>query len=437
MNTTAAGTPLTGMATAFAPTTSRPQSVSWHLWASFLATVCISTGLYWDISWHMTIGRDTFWTPAHLLIQLGAVLGGLSAAYLIFGATFGGNMETKESSVRVLGLLGPLGAFIMAWGAAAMLISAPFDNWWHNAYGLDVKIISPPHQLLGFGIEGIGLGGAVLIVGQMNHAEGPLKNHLRWLLLILGGLILTHTMMGRLEYTDRAFMHSAVMYLALAIVPPFILESFARPSGFRWGRSTVAAAYTVLFLLGEWVFPLFPAEPKLAPVYQRITHMVPLGFPILILAPALILDWLWPKLDALQERQGWSRWMRGSVAAIAVVFSLPLIVVNLLLVKDKQAAWNKWLQATVAGFVFVAALMALQWSFGNFLMSPAARNWVFGTQLHPYMASPDWYSVRNVFWQYENTTILFWRRLAWAVFAAILCTRLGITFGNWMRKVQR
>jgi hypothetical protein len=69
-------------------------------------------------------------------------------------------------------------------------------------------------------------------------------------------------------------------------------------------------------------------------------------------------------------------------------------------------------------------------------MSPAARNWVFGTEYHPYMASPDWWGVRNLFFPSE-TAALFWRRMAWAVFAAVMCTRLGIMFGNWMRKVQR
>ena len=33
-----------------------------------------------------------------------------------------------------------------------MITSAPFDNWWHEAYGLDVKILSPPHMLLAAGI---------------------------------------------------------------------------------------------------------------------------------------------------------------------------------------------------------------------------------------------------------------------------------------------
>ncbi|HEY6273303.1 MAG TPA: hypothetical protein VIX19_15090, partial [Terriglobales bacterium] len=97
----------------------------------------------------------------------------------------------------------------------------------------------------------------------------------------------------------------------------------------------------------------------------------------------------------------------------------------------------KWLQALVAGVVFIAALMVVQWPFATFLMSPASRNWVFGTMNHPYMASPDWYGVRNVFWQYEQTAGHFWANMAWALVVATLCTRLGIMFGNWMRKVQR
>jgi hypothetical protein len=33
-------------------------------------------------------------------------------------------------------------------GGFALITSAPFDNWWHSAYSLDVKIVSPPHTLL-------------------------------------------------------------------------------------------------------------------------------------------------------------------------------------------------------------------------------------------------------------------------------------------------
>jgi hypothetical protein len=432
MNTTAISAPLPAKATEFS--LSKVEAIPWYLWSAVLATACTSSGLYWDISWHMTIGRDTFWTPAHLLIQFGAVLAGLSCAYLIFATTLSRDPEARESSVKVMGLHGPLGAFICAWGAGTMVLSAPFDNWWHNAYGLDVKIISPPHQMLGIGIEGIALGGAILIVGQMNRAQGILRTRLAWLLLSLGGLMMTHSMMGRLEYTDRSLMHSAVMYLALAIGPPFVMEAFARPSGLRWGRTLITAVYTAYFLLGEWIFPLFGGEPKLGPVYQRVTHMVPLGFPILILASAVALDFLWPKL---QEPQSWSPWLRAPVAGVAAVIAFPFHIVNFLVTKQRQESWNRWLQATVAGVVFVLALVAIQWPFGNFLMSSAARNWIFGTQYHPYMASAEWGSVRNMFWQFETTSAQFWRNMAWAFFAAIYGIRLAIVFGNWMRKVQR
>jgi len=377
------------------------QSIPWYLWSSVLATVFISSGLYWDISWHMTIGRDTFWTPAHLLIQFGAVLAGLSAAWLIFGTTFAGDVEAKESSVKIMGLLGPLGAFICAWGAAAMVISAPFDNWWHNAYGLDVKIISPPHEVLGFGIQAIGFGGVILIAGRMNRTQGALRMRLQLLLLALGGFVITHAMMGLLEYTDRALMHTGLMYLALSLGPLFILETFGRASGMRWARTIIASVYMVLFLLAEWIFPLFAAEPKLGPVYQRVTHMVPLGFPLLLVVPAFALDFIWPKLSALWPQPGF---------------------------------WSKWAQSAVAGLVYVAVFMAVQWPFGNFLMLPAARNWVFGTQIEAYMVPPDWYGVRNLFWPNEHH---FWRNLGLALCAATMVTRLAMTFGNWMKKVQR
>src|SRR5499427_1815349 len=107
-------------------------------------------GTHWDIAWHRSIGRDTFWTPAHLAIHFAAVLSGFSCGYLILSTSFSKN-ATQEASVKIWGFRGPLGAFICAWGGVAMITSAPFDNWWHNAYGLDVKILSPPHTLLAAG----------------------------------------------------------------------------------------------------------------------------------------------------------------------------------------------------------------------------------------------------------------------------------------------
>ncbi len=43
--------------------------VPWYIWFGALAVTSSSIGGAWDVAWHRSIGRDTFWTPAHLAIQ--------------------------------------------------------------------------------------------------------------------------------------------------------------------------------------------------------------------------------------------------------------------------------------------------------------------------------------------------------------------------------
>ena len=350
---------------------SNRKAIPWYVWSCVVASTTIMAGLYWDISWHETIGRDTFWTPAHLLIQFAAVLTALSSSYLIFSTTFGSNTAAKQAGVNVLGFRGPLGAFICAWGGAAMLTSAPFDNWWHEAYGLDVKIISPPHALLALGIAGIMWGGVIMILGQMNRAEGAQRRHLEWMLVTCGGFMVVLDMLFKLEYTNRVFMHSAVMYMVVSIWLPLLLETIARASGWRWARTTMAAIYMGFFLLALWIFPLFPGEPKLGPVYQHVTHFIPLPFPILLIVPAIVLDLLWPRM----------------------------------------ANWNKWTQAIVAGSAFVVALVAVQWPFASFLMSGATANWFFGTHYYYFALPPESANVRHVFLHLEGPRLILWRTM--------------------------
>lgn len=376
----------------------RAERIPWYIWAATTAAGCIMSGIYWDISWHESIGRDTFWTPAHLLIQFGAVLAGFYSAYLIFSTTFAPDPLARATSVNVLGFRGPLGAFICAWGGAAMLISAPFDNWWHNAYGLDVKIISPPHTLLAMGIAAIMWGSVILILGEMNRAEPELRLRLRRMLLCAGGFIIAQDMMFKLEYTNRVYTHSASFYLAVAIGMGVMLEGIARSSGYRWARTAVTGFYALFFLAGLWVLPLFPAEPKLGPVYQHITHMVSLHFPILIVIPAFALDLIVPRI---QDR-------------------------------------GKWTQAAIEGVVFVAILLAVYWPLGTFLVeSPLARNWFFGTQQFAYFLDPTLPGPRNVFYFNEATRAAFLIKLGLAVVAGIISTRVGIAWGGWLSRVKR
>ena len=383
-----------GRATVYA--SSKASSIPWTIWFVVGGIVSGTIGGVWDISWHMSIGRDSFWTPAHILIQLTGVLVGIACAYSILGTTFSRTSAAREASVQVLGFHAPVGAFIAAWGGMAMLASAPFDNWWHNAYGLDVKIISPPHVLLLVGSFAVKVGALAWIASAMNQAEGGLRNRLRWLFLFVGSTCVAQLSIMILEPTWLMNMHTAACYESVAVVIPAMLIAVGWGATHGWGYTVAAGIYTAISLAEEWLLPLFPAQPKLGPVYHNITHLVPLRFPLLFIVPAILADLLLRKLE------GKSSWTK--------------------------AAW--------IGPAFVLSFLAVQWPFASFLISPASRNWIFGTAYFAYFdgagALYDPYKF-NV----AETDGAFALKIMLAVVVAIVTTRLGLAWGDWMRRVRR
>jgi len=376
----------------------RATAIPWYIWSSVLAVTSTTVGLYWDISWHIGIGRDTFWTPAHVAIQLGAVITGLSCAYLILHTTFGGNAASKENSIRIWGLRGPLGAFIAAWGGFCMLTSAPFDNWWHESFGLDVMILSPPHVVLILGIFVMGFGGLVLTTSHLNLSTGEVRERFTRILLYSGCLLLCLLFMLGLEYIgDQTLMHSAIYYRVLGMVAPVLLVGIGRASGRRWAATILAAIYTSLWLAGNWIFLLFPAQAKLGPVFTPITHMIPLGFPVLVLPGAIVLD----------------------------------------LVLDRFAARGDNWKAIVAGTGFLAATVAANWPFAYFMMSPYARNWIFAMDEFGYDVPPSQYHLGWTLRAYEKTHVEFWVGMLIALIATVISARIGMFWGDWMRRIRR
>ncbi|MSV28692.1 MAG: hypothetical protein EXQ52_08100 [Bryobacterales bacterium] len=372
-------------------------TVRWYAWCCLAAVTCSSVGVIWDISWHKSIGRDSFWTPAHVLIYLSGILAGIACGYLIISTTYNKESPLRPSSVKLWGFRGPLGAFMCAWGGIAMLTSAPFDDWWHNAYGLDVKVLSPPHMLLTLGLIGIRIGALTLILSQMNRTIGELAETLHWMLLYLFVFLAAITVGAVQEFTIRNYMHSGQFYLLVSIAAPIWLAAVSVVSSKRWACTIVAAMYTSLFLLFIWILPLFPAEPKLGPVFFQVKQMIPPDFPLLLIAPAFAIDLLRP------------------------------VIRN----------WDKPLKAAAMGALFLASFVAAQWPFAYFLMSPLARNAVFGTHYIPYFVNPETDYARYVFTALETSGLQFSLRIAAAVIAAIATSYAGLSWGAWMKRLRR
>src|SRR5207237_396135 len=94
------------------------------------------------------------------------------------------------------------------WGCVAMLASAPFDNWWHNAYGLDVRIISPPHMILALGIVAITMGALLLTLARQNQSSGREREHFAWLFTIAAAFWIMNVWVMLSEYSYKELMHS-------------------------------------------------------------------------------------------------------------------------------------------------------------------------------------------------------------------------------------
>jgi len=370
-------------------------AVPWFVWTAVFSVLSGIVGAHWDISWHRSIGRDTFWSPPHIAIYLKGVLAGITFGYLILHTTFAG--RDRDDVVDIWGFRGPLGAFIAAWGGITMLTSGPFDDWWHNAYGLDTKIVSPPHIVLLLGSHAVTLGAVVLVQALRSRADESGRRALLIPLMALAGSMVVEALILQMESVFLVYQHSATMYRTLALLLPAVFCAFAVAADHRWTCTIMASFYTAFMLALMWILPLVPAEPKLGPVYQQVTHLMPNGFPLLLLVPAFAIDVLRARLQGR----------------------------------------NRWLVALGAGVAFVALLLAVQWPFATFLQSPAARNRVFGSHYVAYMLLPTSYTATHRFVPVEPTAAVFWRNLALAFVIAPLSARVGLAIGEWLRRLRR
>ena len=135
------------------------QVAAWALFALFFGAIL---GLGWDIRWHSTFGRDTFWAPPHLLMYSGIALAGIVCVAVVLLDTWRYRRRapgvSDATTWRVFGLFrAPLGFVVAGCGLAVLLFAAPFDNWWHELYGLDVTLWAPFHVM---GLIGAFIGGS-------------------------------------------------------------------------------------------------------------------------------------------------------------------------------------------------------------------------------------------------------------------------------------
>jgi hypothetical protein len=398
------------------PAAEARMTIPLQLYAVSLASLLTIVGVLWDISWHRSIGRDKFLTPPHILIYLGAIFAGLFSGLQVLYNSFYNRASARETDVRVWGIFySPLGSLFCIWGAIAMLTSAPFDDWWHNAYGLDVKILSPPHTLLAMGMIFLCLGACVSMCKYLNTGHGgKVSGTVQFLFVVSASSLLCMVYTLLTDYLRVRAERSGFFYIIGAIASLTLLPALGRASRMKWGMTAITGGYFLLVALTNWTLQLFPAEPKLGPILTHITHFQPAQFPALVFIPGLGMD----LVMQLSHR-------RRAGAAVKEGFG-----------QAEEA--GDWVTALWLSVVFVLLLLAVQYPLSGFLLeSPGARNWFFGANTWYFGLPPD--APFRFKWSPRDIASFpaMLEGLLIAITAGWLCARLSLRWGRWMQNIQR
>jgi len=156
-------------------------------WLLLFLALLAELGLAWDRSWHDLVGRDTFFTPPHILLYSGIGGAGLIALFVVLVDTLRYYRKqpgvNDDSTIMVLRFFhGPLGYVLLGFGALIDLLAAPLDNYWHMLYGIDLTLWSPFHIMGTIGGIIVGLGiifvfaSEVVIERQAGHPPRRFPN---------------------------------------------------------------------------------------------------------------------------------------------------------------------------------------------------------------------------------------------------------------------
>ena len=364
-----------------------------------VACFLITGGILWDISWHQSIGRDRFLTPPHIVVYLGAILGALSSGTHVMINSFSAKAQ-KDAYVKLWGIFySSFGALFCIWGAIAMLTSAPFDNWWHTAFGLDLQILSPPHSLLLAGIFSMQTGTCLWIIKYINLTSPNNRSirPLQFLLVVTAATFLCMVYTLAISYVRVSSMRDARFYQSVTVITLLLLPGFGKALRLKWGMTAIACCYFLISASSNWILQIFPAEPKLGPILTHTTHFQPGNFPLLIMVPAYFMDLL------LQKFKG-----------------------------------NDWIRAACLSMIFVLTLVTIQYPFSGFLReSPSSRNWFFGGDAWYYQNPPD-APFRYKFSPTEIQPLPFFAvGILIAIVLGMLVSLLSLTWGKWMLHIRR
>ncbi len=228
---------------------------------SLLGAVSGAVGVYWDVSYHITAGRDEgpLANPSHYLIFLGLLA-------IFFGGALGMALATDDLPRRTLRITRtwrtPLGPAVVTGVSLCALAGFPLDDLWHRLFGQDVTEWGPTHVLM--------IGGTVMLPYGLLLAAAEARQVGRSLAAPLVTFVsLSYLLIGPVAFLlEFAFgvpqfpLVMDVVVVTLGATAAFVMASFRGPLVVAGIWLFYVALQTGLLLVNEQVWgalsPRFP-----------------------------------------------------------------------------------------------------------------------------------------------------------------------------------
>lgn len=319
-------------------------------WTILCLVLLGELGLAWDRRWHDYVGRDQFWIPPHIMMYTSVAGSGLIALFVVLLDTrryYQKKAGVDDSStVTILRFFhAPLGFALLGFGTLTDLIAAPFDNYWHELYGVDVTLWTPFHLMGVLGAITAGLGLIYTFASEAAYerkVEHPSSRFLGLNKLEWGFILLLAAFQQLLLPAVTAFIPIPLGPVQLITYPLglTLAASVCLISVYQCIRKPGTAIVTALILwpmsVATEVFVLFALDfmvARLGLVYRigrvSVFNITLALMPLVFLACALIVEAAayWQRRSGNAE-PGELRgaWLLGALMAVPAVVIPPGIV---------------------------------------------------------------------------------------------------------------
>ncbi len=229
---------------------------SWQTVCFPVTSLVIIAAINLDGFWHVSIGRDSLFILPHLILYSG----------LVFLFIF--LYRTKGSVPKITWLL-----------AALVVISGPFDDWWHTNFGVeqinDLLIVwSPPHLMVELSLIGLFL----IVLKKLVIQNAKFSLTLQWaaifslvlITLMPLDLLSPYQVLGEFGGLINIFVIGLLVY-----------------TYFELRRSYLFPLLVVMFLLS---IPLYLQEGPITDFEKFHEHLPIITLAVIFLGPAAIVD---------------------------------------------------------------------------------------------------------------------------------------------------